>query len=228
MIANKTPSRLPPPPPLLKINENDETRDHRLKIAQEYCSMEEKQTNLCDLLAKNIYRKFYEANKNEKLCEQEDLAKIFHSIIELEKVAQLVHGQVAKEMKERIDKWKDQPYFGDILNKYSQFYKIYISILLHFPESGKTLEECSKKQKFDNYLKSLLASQVASLGNITRLDIHIFQIVSLPRRYVQLFQSYIKILDKKCKEYYDISSKLYKKKKKKIFFFFFFLQGSPL
>ena len=50
-------------------------------------------------------------------------------------------------------------------------------------------------------------SEASNLDNIARLDIHIDQIANLPRRYNQLFQSYVKILDKNCKEYKDMSGR---------------------
>ena len=52
----------------------------------------------------------------------------------------------------------------------------------------------------------LKAAEASSFDNITRLDIHIDQIVNLPRRYIQLFQSYVKVFtDKNCQEYKDMS-----------------------
>ena len=140
----------------MKINENDEIKERRRNIAMEYLKMEEKQTTLCNNLATKIYRKFDETNKSEKLCEPDDLAKIFHSIIELEKVAQLLHLQVVSEIKERIDLWNQMPYFGDILKKYFKFYNVYKQILLHFPKSQDTLVELMKKQKFKEFLQKLL------------------------------------------------------------------------
>lgn len=140
------------------IVEEDEIRDRRRNIALEYLKMEEKQASLCNNLATKIYRRFDEINKTEKLCEQDDLAKIFHSIIELEKVAELLHGQVAIEIRERVEveKWKETPYFGDILKRYFKFYNIYKQILLHFPKSKDTLVELMKKQKFKDSLQKLL------------------------------------------------------------------------
>jgi hypothetical protein len=91
------------------------------------------------------------------------LAKIFHSIIELEKVAQLLHYQVVKEIKERVDIWNEMPYFGDILKRYFKFYNIYKQILLHFPKSQDTLVELMKKQKFKDFLQKLLVKLFLSL-----------------------------------------------------------------
>ena len=142
----------------IEINESNETRERRRNITMEYIKMEEKQSKLCNILATNVYKKFDEINKNEKLCEQDDLNEIFHSIIELEGIAKIIHSEVAQKIQERLHEWNDKPYFGDILKKYFKFYNIYKQILLRYPKSKEMLAEQMKKQKFSNSLQKLLVS----------------------------------------------------------------------
>lgn len=139
-------------------NESSETHERRRQLVLEYSKMEEKQAKLCQLLASNIYRKFDEENKIQKFCEPDELHIVFHSIVELEKVAQLIHAAVAKQLQERIQNWSTTPYFGDILLQYYKFYRVYKSILQRLQQSKDMLTELQKRPKFAAFMSKLLVS----------------------------------------------------------------------
>jgi hypothetical protein len=127
--------------------------------ADEYYHMEAKQSNLCQILATEVYQKLKEENtrQQQRLCDEEDMKKIFYPVIELEKLAQVVHGECSAEIKQRIEAdWIEKPYFGDILIKYFPFYRIYKSILQRYPTSQVTLSNMLKRKSFASYIRKLL------------------------------------------------------------------------
>lgn len=131
--------------------------ERRRQLAHEYYKMEEKQAKLCRILFNNIYKRLEAENQAQKLCERDELNTIFNSIIVLEKMAELVHGQVAREICARVDLWHEKPYFSDILLKFYHFYKAYKAIIQRHHESVQTLTELIKsKPKFNTFLQKLL------------------------------------------------------------------------
>jgi hypothetical protein len=131
--------------------------EKRRQLAHEYYKMEEKQAKLCRILFNNIYKKLEAENQSQKLCERDELNAIFNSIVALEKMAQLVHGQVAEEIRARVEIWQQKPYFGDILVKFYHFYKAYKAVIQRHHESVQTLSELIKaKPKFGMFLQKLL------------------------------------------------------------------------
>jgi hypothetical protein len=156
-----------------KSNGNDEIKieDKTLKcryIADEYCKMEEKQAKLCMILANNVYKKMEDENKQQKLCDHDDLVKLFYCCIETEKLAQLIHKQIALEIRERLNNWSTQPFFGDILLKYYHYYKLYKAILQRYPLSKETLVELLKKQKFAASLQKIMVNKRTFLPSYSK------------------------------------------------------------
>jgi hypothetical protein len=125
-------------------------------IADEYCKMEEKQAKLCMILANNVYKKLDDENKQQKLCDQDDLIKLFYCCIETEKLAQLIHKQIAMEIRERLNNWAMKPYFGDILLKYYHYYKLYKPILQRYSTAKETLVELLKNKRFASCLQKIM------------------------------------------------------------------------
>lgn len=123
----------------------------------EYYHIEEKQARLCKSLKENVYQRFEEENARQHYCDLDELNKIFYVVIELEKVALLVHEQIANEIKARLDTcWSEKPYFGDILVKYYHFYKTYTPILSRYPTCQLTLSSCLKRKSFATNLQRIL------------------------------------------------------------------------
>lgn len=175
----------------------------------EYSQIELKQANLLKILATNVYRKLYDENARQqyRLCDQDDMMKVFYVIVELEQLASLVHGPVANQIKERADnEWSEKPYFGDILTKNYHFYKVYKAILERYPTCQVTLSNLLKKKNFAAYLKKLLEAETANLEKVNRIDMLLDRLVDFPRRCVQLLEEYLKLLDPSSNEYIDIKS----------------------
>jgi hypothetical protein len=131
--------------------------------ADEYYHMEAKQSNLCQILATEVYQKLREENtrQQQRLCDEEDMKKIFYPVIELEKLAQVVHGECSAEIKQRLEAdWAEKPYFGDILFKYFPYYRIYKSILQRYPTSQVTLSNILKRKPFASYIRKLLVGKM--------------------------------------------------------------------
>lgn len=152
----KHPSVLPP-------KKSNKTPDELFKLrknkADEYYHIEEKQANLLKLLANNVYRKFLEENDRQQyaLCDQESMQNIFYLLVSLAPFAELVHGEIAMQIKERLEnEWDEKPYFGDILTKKYQYYKTYKSILQRFPTCQLSLSNMLKKKAFSSKIKQLL------------------------------------------------------------------------
>lgn len=131
----------------------------RKQKACEYKNIEEKQAKLIELLHNNIYDKFLKDNKDNSLCDHENMSKIFFVIVELSKFSELVHGEVASKLGSRLaNEWNEKPYFGDILIERYQFYRVYSSILRRFPDCQIALSNMLKKKAFATYIKQLLVS----------------------------------------------------------------------
>lgn len=181
----------------------------RKQKADEYYHIEEKQANLLKLLASNVYKKFQEENERQQyaLCDQENMSKIFYILAELSQVAELVHGEVASQLKQRVtSEWEEKPFFGDILIQKYQYYKTYNAILQRFPTCQVALSNMLKKKAFSHYLKQLLEAESVGLDKVNRIDILLDRLVDFPRRSCQLLESYLKNLDEKTKEHEDIES----------------------
>jgi hypothetical protein len=193
-----------------KNKDEDQLDLKKKQKLHEYYTMEEKHANLIKILA-GVYNKIVEENaKNQKLAELEDINKSLYPIVESEKLAKLVHEQVALEVKRRVEvEWNEKPYFGDILNTYYHFYKIYKAILERYPTCQISLSNLLNKKAFDMQLKKLLAIEADRLDNVNRIDILLDRIVDFPRRIVQLLESYLKLLNPESNEHSDIKSKHY-------------------
>ena len=90
----------------------------------EYYHIEEKQAKLLKVLAKHVYKPLLEENKQQRLCDNDDMMKVFYVVAELEQLASLVHEQVAMQIKTRVEtEWSIKPYFGDILTFYYYYYR---------------------------------------------------------------------------------------------------------
>ncbi len=131
------------------VNDSDKLESGKpFSLTREYARVEEKHANLCMTLTNSIYKKIEEENRQQKLCEPDDLSKAFYCFFEVEKLAQQIHRQVSIEIDERLNEWKQKPYFGDILLKYHHFYKLYKSILQRKTSSDEAIENLKKKPKF--------------------------------------------------------------------------------
>jgi hypothetical protein len=207
IVDNKSNNQTAPP----KMKTPEELNTLRRNKADEYYRIEEKQAHLVNVLAKKVYHKLYEENQSQQFCDIDDLNKVFYVIVELEKVASLVHHQVAEEIKKRINEnWQNEPYFGDILIKFYHFYKIYKAILQRYPICQLTLSQLLKKKAFVSCLQRLLDAELVHLDKVNRLDMILDRLVDLPRRCIQLLESYLKLLNKDCEstEYSNITKVL--------------------
>ncbi len=151
--------RMPPQPLQNSRKSPEELCKLRKNKADEYYHMEEKQANLLKLLANNVYKKFQEENERQQyaLCDQESIQRIFYLLVNLAPFAELVHGEIAMQIKERLEKeWDVKPYFGDILMQKYQYYRTYRAILQRFPTCQLTLSNMLKKKAFSNKIKQLL------------------------------------------------------------------------
>ena len=132
----------------------------KLHKAKEYYNIEESQASLLKTLTNTVYEKLKKENEaqNFGLCDRESFSKIFYILDQLTpRFADLVHGEVADEIKKRIDnEWTEKPYFGDILVAKQPFYKIYKSVLHNFPIGQVTLSRMLQKKSFSNCLKKYL------------------------------------------------------------------------
>jgi len=175
----------------------------------EYYRIEEKQAKLLKILANSVYRPLLEENKQQRLCDTDEMMKVFYVVAELEQLATLVHEQVAIQIKTRIEtEWSLKPFFGDILTTYYYYYRVYKAVLKRYPTCQITLSILLKKPKFSACLKRLLDAESLNLEKITRLDMLLDRIVDLPRRSIQLLESYIKLLEPGTKEFDDIKKVL--------------------
>ena len=137
------------------------------------------------------------------------MMKVFYVVAELEQLASLVHEQVAIQIKARVEtEWSLKPFFGDIMTTYYYYYRVYKAILERYPTCQITLSILLKKPKFAASLKKLLEAESLNLEKVTRLDMLLDRLVDLPRRSIQLLESYIKLLDAETKEYADIKKVL--------------------
>lgn len=176
----------------------------------EYYHIEEKQAKLLKILAKGVYKPLLEENKQQRLCETDEMMKVFYVVAELEQLATLVHEQVAMQIKSRVEtEWSLKPFFGDILTTYYYYYRVYKAILERYPTCQLTLSILLKKPKFVACLKRLLDVESLNLEKVTRLDMLLDRIVDLPRRSIQLLESYLKLLDASTKEFEDIKKVLH-------------------
>lgn len=142
---------------IISNNKLSTEMETRRKQVDEYCKMEEKQANLCVLLATKVYRRLQEDNRTLKLCENEDIVKVFNGIIQLENLAVAVHNNISQLLKERLLIWYEKSYFGDILLRYVHYYKAYKAILQEYPQTRMTLNDLLiKKPKFSQHLQKLL------------------------------------------------------------------------
>jgi hypothetical protein len=179
--------------------------------ADEYYHIEDKQANLIKLLSNNVYKKFQEENERQQyaLCDKENVQKIFYLLEELKLVSELLHAELAVQIKQRLDtEWhtNGKDYFGDILIQKYQFYKTYNAILQRYPTCQVTLSIMLKKKGFSAFIKQLLEAEAIGLDNVNRIDMLLDRVVDFPRRSVQLLESYLKNLDEDTKEYQDIKS----------------------
>lgn len=175
----------------------------------EYYRIEEKQANLLEVLAKNVYPKLSEENGRQKLCEPGEMVQVFYVVVELEQLASLVHRQMAQQIRERVEaEWEEKPFFGDILTKYYHYYKVYKAILKRYPQCQLTLSNLLKKKPFSAYLKSLLDAEAENLERVNRLDMLLDRLVDLPRRNTQLLEGYLKLLESDSTEYADMKKAL--------------------
>ena len=137
-----------------------EIEAEKLHKAREYYNIEESQASLLKTLTNTVYEKLKKENEahNFALCDRESFAKIFYILDQLTpRFADLVHGEVADEIKKRVDnEWAEKPYFGDILVAKQPFYKIYKSVLHNFPIGQVTLSRMLQKKSFSNCLKKYL------------------------------------------------------------------------
>lgn len=159
----------------------------------------------------NVYIKFKEENEKHQyaLCDKDSMDKIFNILVTLAKFADLVHSEVATQIKKRLDcEWTEKPYFGDILVEKSPYYKAYKPVLERFTDCQLALSNMLKKPKFANYLKKLLEAESANLEKVNRIDILFDRLVDFPRRIIQLLESYLKYLEPQSKEHTDIQSVL--------------------
>ena len=143
------------------VKSSTQSPEELKKKANEYYHIEENQANLLKILNDKVYKKFQEENEKKQfnLCDQENMVKIFFLIVELSKFSELVHGEIASKLKERIiNEWNIKPFFGDILIERYQFYKVYSSILRRFPDCQFSLSYMLKKKPFANYIRQLLVS----------------------------------------------------------------------
>jgi hypothetical protein len=132
----------------------------RRQMLDEYACIETKQARTLSFLAKHVYRRLAdEIAAGQRLIDAEDFHKVFYPVIELEKLASLVHEQVSNEVRARIespDEWRSKPYAGDILSRYYHFYKIYKIVLQRYPASQITLSSCLKKKNFAAHLTKII------------------------------------------------------------------------
>lgn len=144
-------------------NNRDEINLKKKQKLDEYSNIEKKQAKLLTILYNNIYTKLNEENgHHQRLAETEEFQKLFYPVVELQKLATLVHEQVGNEIKSRIDsmdEWSEKPFVGDILIKYYQYYKIYRCVLERYPAGQLTLSNLLKKKNFAASLKKYLVSR---------------------------------------------------------------------
>lgn len=123
----------------------------------EYYHIEGKQAKLLKILANNVYSKLNEENKKMSLCDQDEMIKVFFVVIELEKLASLVHEPAAAQLKQRVElEWNEKPYCGDILISFYHYYKVYKAVLARYPTSQIMLSNLLKRKNFATSLKRLL------------------------------------------------------------------------
>lgn len=127
-----------------------------------------KQAKLLKLLMNNVYIKF--KNENEKqqygLCDKESMDNIFNILVTLASFADLVHAEVAGQIKQRLEEeWTEKPYFGDILVAKSPYYKTYKPVLQRFSDCQVAMSNMLKKKNFANYLKMLLVCNIKMILN---------------------------------------------------------------
>jgi hypothetical protein len=173
----------------------------------EYANIEMKQAKLLVILANNIYRKLNDDNNNgQRFIDADDFQKVFYPVVELEKLAILVHEPVSNEILKRIEaaEWPQKPHAGDILTKYYHYYKIYKCVLERYPSCQVTLSIWLKKKNFAAQLKKVLDTEAEQVENVRRLDMLLDRVVDFPRRCIQLYESYLKLLEPTSKEFEDI------------------------
>lgn len=197
------------PVSLSGVGADEEILTKKRQKLDEYYHLEEKQAKLLLLLANGVYRKLNEENARLRLCEQEEMNKVFYVVVELEQLATMVHEQVATQIKTRCEvEWTEKPYFGDILIKFYHYYKVYKAIIARYPNCQITLSNLLKRKNFAAHLKKLLEAEAIGLENVNRLDMLLDRLVDFPRRILQLLDGYVKLLDKNSQEYADIKSNL--------------------
>ena len=200
----------PPPPPPPVTPASGEEADLNLKKKRkldEYYRIEEKQARLLSVLATDVYRKLVEEQQQhqQRLYDPDEMTKVFYVVVELEPFALRVHEQIATQVRHRVEhEWSEKPYFGDIITTYYHYYKVYKAILERYPTCQITLSTMLKKKAFAASLKRLLEAAGDRLDNINRLDMLLDRLVDLPRRSIQLLESYLKLLDKAEDEYVSV------------------------
>ncbi len=198
------------PKPNSKLNKPAHELDaERRRKADEYYNIELKQANLLKLLMSSVYLKFKAENERLQyaLCDKESMDSIFNIIITLASFADLVHGEVAAQIRQRLEsEWLEKPYFGDILVAKSHYYKTYKPVLQRFSECQLSLSNMLKKKSFASYLKGLLEKESIGLEKVNRIDILFDRLVDFPRRIIQLLESYLKCLEPSSQEHRDIAA----------------------
>jgi hypothetical protein len=147
--------------------DNDELNAKKKRLIMELSAIERKQADLIVLLYNNVYKKVCDElginnnSSNYNSSMSDDFNRVFLPIVELEKVALMLHGPVASDLKQRTtdeSEWNEKSFMTDILKQKFHFYKIYRVILERYPTCQLSLSILLKKRNFASCVKKYLVS----------------------------------------------------------------------